>query len=1288
MKHFSSTLLATCLMLLFLAFAPIPSFAQTITATIAGTVTDPNGAVVPGATVTATSNDTSLVKTATTDDEGRYTLPFLQPGFYTIKVESSGFAGVARPDVKLEVAQTATLDFSLGVGGSQETVQVTDESASLLVTENPSLETTLENKLIEDLPSAQRNALSFLNFVPGVIDQGFALAQGENLNQNGNAQGPIGTPGNRNFFDSSFAVSGGQASTNDVLLDGVSNTVADFNGVAISPPQDSIREFKVLSGAYSAEYGRSGGGIVNIVTKAGRIDLNGALYEYFQNGGLNANGWQRNRRGTTANGTPVLPRIPIKRNQFGGAIGGPIFLPRFGEGGRKTIGGKTAFFFFNYEGRREKNPFSKQLTMPTARMRTGDLSELLQPNATRPNVTINGTSLPVINADGSRGIFGQVYSPYGALVPNGQRDRLGNAILVRQAIPGNRLDLLPRCPSGPRTSACLDPVGLNLLSYLPLPNQPGLIDNFVYSDTAEFTRDIVAARVDKTLSDKHSLFGRFSNEKRFQGEPSFLGSVASNARIIRDSFFNATFNDVYTFTPTAINNFRYGYTRVRANQVLNGQGFDPTILGLPAYVAATAPILSFPIFNFAGGAEGQGIAGEITGGQIGGGGNNQPRDTTTIADAVTLIKGGHTIKTGGEFRLLRFFAFQYNNPDGTYSYNRTFTRGPIPTVAPTGNAAEAGSSLASLLLGLPTNATRESVSPITLYHKYGAVFVQDDWKVRPNLTLNLGLRYDLETGTDETHGQITRFDLDAPSQLNGRVSAPVDPIVRTLRPNFTDLRGLLSFPNEPQTRTNKNRFAPRIGFAYRINDKTSIRGGYGIYYVPLSAEQGSALGVVFTTGTTQSNQSAQIVQPGGSGARTVFSTDPFSGGLPPPPGTSLGANTQIGQSPLLVEPNRRTAYTQQYNFVIQRQLGNNLVLDLAYVGSHGTRLPFPSINLNQLPPEYLDYARINFASARSATGVAATSVSDFFNQQVANPFFGIITNPNSPLISATVTRAQLLKPYPQYDNPALYRPLVGASKYNALQVQLQKRFSDGLSATASYTFSKAMDIGGAGNNNGGGGGSTVENIYDIASDYTISNFDIPHRFTAAFSYEVPFGRGRRFGSGLNRFTNALLGGFQITGTASRQSGGPVGITAPGFGLSYAVRRANVVDGIDRSYSASEIQENIRNEGFAFNPDAFTNPSEFTLGNSARNYSDLRRDTYKNIDIGVVKNFRFKEDQKLQLRAEFVNAFNFVVFGTPGRDVSDKDTIVNGVVTRRGNFGRVTTQGNTPRNIQLVVRYTF
>jgi hypothetical protein len=1237
--------------LLIIVLAPASGFAQTITATINGTVTDQTGAVVPNAKVVTTSVATGQSKTAVTDGEGRYTVPFLQPGEYRITVEAAGFAKTVGSGVTLEVAQTATLNFKMTVGEATASVEVTSD-APQLQTEQSGLETTIENRLIEDLPSAQRSTLAFINNVPGVIDAGFALAQGENLNTNGNAQGPIGSPGNRNFFDSSFSVGGGQNSTNDVLLDGVSNTVGDFNGVAVNPPPDSVREFKVLSGVYSAEYGRSGGGVVNMVTKAGGQRFHGALYEYFQNGGLNANGWQRNRRGQLADGTDVLPRIPIKRNQFGVAIGGPIWLPKkiFGPVGYENP--NKTFFFFNYEGRRERNPFSRELTMPTAKMRSGDLSELLT----------GGTRAGQTDVNGSASLFGQLYNPYGALVGN-----------KRQSFAGNRLDTLPICAPGPRTSACLDPVALEILKYIPLPNQPGLANNFVISDIARFKRDLFAVRIDQTVSEKHSFFGRYSREARNQAEPTFLDTVATNSRVIQDDFHNFTFNDIYSFKPTLINNARYGYTRARAHQTPVSEGFDPGLLGFPSYILNTSPIGAFPILAFEAGAQGQGRPSEITAGQIGGSGNNQPRDTQTVADSLTWIKGAHTFKFGGEYRLLRFFAFQFNNPAGTYNFARSQTRGPISTATPA-NVLETGSSFAAFLLGIPSGGSKEQVTPITIYHHYYAGFIHDDWKATRNLTLNLGLRWDYETGTGETHGLISSFDPDAASHLKGRVAAPADPIVRALRPNFTDLRGLIEFPDGPQTDYPKKRFAPRVGLAYRLGEKTVLRGGYGVFFVPYSVEQTSAIGNVFSVNVPQAFDNGQVRPPGGSSAPTVFLNDPYPNGITAPPGNTLGADTLIGQSPTLVEPFRKNAYVQQWNVVVSRQLARHLVLDVAYAGNHGVRLPYRTLNINQIPSEYLDYAKANFATARDVNGVAATSVSQFFSQSVANPFFGLITNPNSTLRTATVTRGQLLKLYPQYDNPAIFNGHFGASKYNSLQVKLEKRFSLGLSANVSYVWSKTIDIGRNGNNNSGTT-TSIEDAFDLAGEYSISSLDIPHRFVASFSYELPFGRRKMLGKDWSGLRQALAGGWQVSGTVTRQSGSPISIVSNGFGLGFATRRPDRLPG-DASFD--NAAERARNGDTWFNTALFAQPADFTLGNAARNFSDVRRDGYRNVDLSVLKNFLFAEGrQKIQFRGEFINAFNLVVYGTPGSNVSDP-----------ANFGRITTQGNQPRLLQLVLRYTF
>jgi Carboxypeptidase regulatory-like domain/TonB-dependent Receptor Plug Domain len=553
MNHLPKKIIVPVLLLILFALAQVPAAAQTITATLSGEVKDSAGAVVPGATVTVTNSETGNTKTTETNDDGRYTVTFLQPGTYRITVAKTGFAESVRDNIRLEIAQTATLDIGLGVTAEQATVNV-EGDVPLLQTETSNLETTIEQKLVEDLPTADRNIFNFVNLVPGTIDAGTAT---------GNPNGAVGSAGNRNFFDSNFSVSGGRASSNDILLDGVTNTIGDFGGVAISPPQDSIREFKVISGVAPAEYGRTAGGIVTIATKAGGNKFHGSLYEYFQDRELNANGFFRNKN--------RLPIINVNRNQYGGAIGGPLFLPRFGEDTPYLYNGKNkTFFFFNYEARREDNPFSSfdLITVPTAVQRTGNLSDLLGGNRTD---ILFGPNNPG-GASGTPVRFGQIFNPYGALVPYLQVNANGTTtqVLGRPIIPNNDLSVLPRCQPGARTQACLDPVAFAVLGYIPLPNTtgttfpntPGIANNYAINQTSKFTRDIFAGRIDQKISDKQQFFGRFSYEVRRDRQPNYFDSDASNARLIRDRFFNTTLNHVYNLTSTLINNFRYGYTRV------------------------------------------------------------------------------------------------------------------------------------------------------------------------------------------------------------------------------------------------------------------------------------------------------------------------------------------------------------------------------------------------------------------------------------------------------------------------------------------------------------------------------------------------------------------------------------------------------------------------------------------------------------------------------------------------------------------------------------------------------
>jgi hypothetical protein len=1274
MKRLPKIFLTLTTALMIICLTQTSNFAQTITATLTGEVKDQAGAVVPGAIVTATSVDTGQTKTATTGDNGNYTIPFLPPGTYNVTVERSGFANVVRENIRLEIAQTATVDIDLGVTAGTVNVNVDSNETPILQTETSNLETTIEQKLIEDLPTADRNIFNFVNLVPGTIDAGAAL---------GNAGSAVGSAGNRNFFDSNFAVSGGRASSNDILLDGVTNTIGDFGGVAISPPQDSIREFKVISGVAPAEYGRTAGGIVTIVSKSGGNKFHGALYEYFQDRELNANGFFRNRNPATAR------RINVNRSQFGGAISGPVFLPAFNEGGPILYNGKNrTFFFFNYEARREDNPFStfSLITVPTAAQRTGNLTDLLGGNRTD---ILFGANNPG-GAAGTPVRFGQIFNPYGALVNYISINPTTGAQTVVQGRPifaNNDLSSLPTCTSAVRTSACLDPVARAVLGYIPLPNStgstlpntPGVINNFAINETTKFTRDIFAGRIDQRISDKQSFFGRFSYEIRRDAQPNYFNSEASNARTIRDTFGNFTLNHVYSFTPTVINNIRYGYTRVRANQIPNGNGFDATTLGLPSYLREGAANLQFPDFTIGGGADALTVPGQLPTSSIGGAGNNQPRDVHTVADAVTIVRGSHTIKTGGEFRLYRFYPFQYFTPQGSFSFDRTFTRGPVAATSYT-NAATAGSALASFLLGLPSSGNREAVTALTIYKKYGAGFVQDDWKVRPNLTLNLGVRYELETGTGETNQLVTNFDVNAPSPINGQTRVVTDAFVNQLNPSVSNIRGLLSYPEGAQTEANKKQFAPRVGFAYGINEKTTLRGGYGLFYLPQSLEGTSAAGTNFTTNLTQSVQTAQI------GASTVTLLNPFPNGIQGVTGNTLGGLTQLGGGIQAVAPKRPTSYNQQWNLVIQRQLAKNLVLDVAYVGSRGVRLPVQSVNLNQLSPQTLAFARDNFAApgtcpTTAAPNTACTSATQFLSFQVANPFQGLIPAV-AGLNGAMIARAQLLRPFPQYQTVTDFRPLIGESKYHALQINLQKRFSDGLSGTASYVWSKLMDTSGVGNGAAFLDPSAIQDIYDYRREYSLSTLDVPHRFVGSFSYELPFGRNRRFGKNFGTLANALFGGYKLSGTATWQKGTPILIIANGFSeltgffaSQNAVRRPNRVG--ENTFSISDFRENARNGTAVIDINAFATPAALTLGDGARTYDDVRRDNFRNFDLSLAKIFGFNENrQKLEFRVEALNVLNLVVFGTPGNNIN------------AANFGIVTTQGNRPRIVQLVGRFTF
>ncbi len=1190
-------------LLISLALLCAATFAQSTTGTLMGTVTDPNGAVIPNAKVTITDTNTGLAKTLTTNGEGKYFAPSLQPGEFTLTAEATGFQKLTKQGIRLEISQTAEVNVQLSVSGTEQVIDI-GAGAILLQTEAPALEQTVEQKLIESLPLADQNIMQLVQITPGVVS--------------GNPGNPsaIGLIGNRSFFDSNFSVNGSKASTNEVFVDGVANTIGDFNGVGLTPPARSVQEFKVLSGAVSAEFGRSGGGFTSYATRPGGKAYHGSIFEFHQNSRLNANGWFNNRN--------RINRVVNKRNHFGADFSGPVWIPKIYNGKQKT------FFFFNYEGRRNRDPFGQLFTVPTLAQRNGDFSGIKNRNG--QDVTI--------------------YNPW-------TTRQVGTA-LTRDPFPGNRINCAATNPA--TNKPFCDPVALAALKFYPEPNRPADdvagSNNFVAAGTNKLDMNYLSMRGDHQINDNQSLNIRYTRVRRDDVQVNPFNNEASSGRVVIDKFTHAVVSHTATVTPTLVNNFRYGYVRSHANQVPFATGYDPTKLGLPSYLKDNAAILQFPTF----GISANGFSYSPLGSR---GYNNQPRDTTTIADSVTKIWGSHTLKTGGEYRLIRFHPFQVFDTTGNFSFAQNYTQ-RNPNV---GSTTE-GWGLATFLLGGYSNAAYEYGTAVTIFHHYVGAYLQDDWKIKRRLTVNLGLRWDVETGTQESHDRLTSFDFRAPSSLVGRVNAPTDATVRQLRPNFTQLTGRLRFMDEGEAEwaADKNRFAPRIGMALQLGTHYTIRAGYSIYYLPVSVENLGSVGFNYTINQGQPRPEFP----------EFFVSNPFPNGLPALIGRSQGANSLLGQAITAVEDRITSSYNQVWNLAVQRLLWRDWVTEVAYVGSRGVHLPLNNFNLNQLPVEL------------------QTLGNTVLGTNVPNPFFGIITDPTSTLRLANVSRAQLLRPFPQYTAVNYSRPLanMGDSSYHAATIKLQKRFTKGLSLLTHYTWSKSMDIGGTGNGIAFFDPTPVQNIYNLRDEWSLSTADVPHRFVLNGVYELPFGNRKKFFAGIPRAADAFIGGWQFSGTYTWQTGTPLAITAANrLAIGNATMRASWNPGQNAKIEVNQARSNVRNNGFWFNTNAFINPNDplgptnpngpttvdstkFVLGNTSRTVNSVRRDNYINLDLSLFKTFRLTEKVKFEFRGDFFNTANYVVFGTPVTNVND------------AQFGRITTQLNTPRRIQLAGKLYF
>ncbi|HKP71756.1 MAG TPA: TonB-dependent receptor, partial [Pyrinomonadaceae bacterium] len=796
------------------AVCAAPLHAQNNKGTILGTVTDPNGGLVNGAKVTATNVATNTPADATTSEEGVYTIPNLDPGVYKVTIEAQGFKTVVRETVRLETNARLPIDAQLEVSGvAGEVVTVTDQGP-IVESETSVRGDLITGREVTDLPIPQRNFTLLAALSPGVTRPNLGLlGGGGNFVAGGGGQNNTESTRFRESGGSVLVVNGARATNNNFTLDGVDNNESQFGQIAIYPNPDAIAEFKVETSVPSAESGRAGGGIISATFKSGGNEVHGTAFEQYQGRFLSAAASQFD----DVNAAGVRLREPPNyvTHNYGGTVGGPIYLPRFGEGTPYFYDGRNrSFFFFSMAGQRNSTPIfggtgdPQAVPVPTARMRVGDFSELLR-GGTReyvfPLSYANPLGVPCRidpnNANQRRCTFanGTIFSPAG--IP----------------IPGNDLRNCPTC-------GAFSQFALNYINAFPLPNLAGAGRNFQTNRKEHAVVDSYDIKIDHRITDNNSFFGRYSKSETARQRDNFfpLGSSPNGNDLpagpsAGDEFGNSrgfTMGDTHTFSPSVVNDARFGVNRVQIgifNTGVNGTG------GFSANVSANLGARNINLGSSTSGIVLVGIVDNLTGEDratefTGDGGpfyflsNN-----FNFADAVTVVRGRSTFKLGGDYRVRQnsnYDGGRNNGTKGNYQYGTTesgFVSGNYNGIG----ANDTGSSLANFLLGYQPGfvGRGDPGGPYFQSSKEIAFFVQDDWKVRSDLTLNLGLRYDVFTAPTE------RFD----AQSN------FDPATRTI---------IVAGENAPGGRdlaeTDKNNFGPRVGFAYsgfRDDKKLVLRGG-------------------------------------------------------------------------------------------------------------------------------------------------------------------------------------------------------------------------------------------------------------------------------------------------------------------------------------------------------------------------------------------------------------------------------------------------------------------------------
>jgi hypothetical protein len=1217
---------AAATLLLVMASASV-LFAQTATGEVNGTVTDPNGAAVPGAMVKLTNQATKIQNEVKATESGYFTFVNVKPGNYTLMVEVQGFKGVqTRFDVG--VSETITQNVVLTLGQVSELVEIT-ASGELVQGSSSELGTVISQRIVEDLPLNGRNFTQLLTLSPGVTP--VSTSQNRSI---GGVEGNVGLPGS-GFSDASFH--GQQNRSKLYFFDGIINTNIRGPNYIVIPNIDLIQEFKVVGHDAKAEFGGAAGGVVNLVSKSGGNSFHGSAFWYVRNDAFDA----RNSLDVcttarcrplafAANGSPIfgVPEkpLPFRQNQFGAILTGPIFKNR-------------TFFSVGYDGWRYSQANLNLAYVPTPAEIAGDF-----------------TNTPFRR---------DIYNPYSTRT-GGARDRFrcdaaGSPLPVDAQRRQNQSIGTP-CFKIPQ-ALIFGPMQQFLQKYSPLPNLSGdATNNFAQGRPTLNDSNGYQVRIDHRFSDSDNIFFRFTQQKVSVFNP--IGDSGSTSGSSKGRNYGGGWT--HTFNPTLILDLRTGYAGrpgVDASQQnqheaglepLNSAGFGD----IDKYEGLLVQVPGW----LAGGSGDLGVRGPAL----------RENPNWSITPNLTWLKGRHNIKTGFwyiEAKRIQLNTFQ------RYIFNDDQTRGPANT----------GLALASALLGFPNTFNAQLPvlhgGPVQFKYAAWAAYVQDEWRMRRDLVLTLGLRYDYLTQPKTIDGRLwNSLDLDNKKWIIGAEEMPPLCSVAQAAPcipdafrndaHFNDviLAGKKFFAPPPI----KDNWGPRIGVAWTLNPKTVIRAGYGLYWDAVPARSQYAQNdleatvwpdaTAFAGGPTNTatnflnGTQANIIQIQGQGFATPLpTTSPWGvGGFP--------NNTRY-----------KDPYSHQWHFEVQRELSPTTMVAVAYVGSKNGRLPY-SGNAN--------------AARQASRNTCATG--------------------DTACLAAFNASVDALRLMPWVGAGLNYTQNIGYSNYNALESKFQRRFSKGLSTLVSYTWGKSIDVSSGYFNveNGPGGSSTIQNYYDQSTARGVSSYDITHFLSWASVYEPPFGRGKRwFRNGLASW---LLGNWQVNSIVQMRSGAPFNLTVTGdlanlrgtgsSGPNNYLRPNLIADPFVAGPVAANpdplCQRTISNGGRAADavrtPATWFNPCAFGIPNNTGAFGSLGRNVFRgpsvyNADLSLFKSFPLREGMKLQLRAEAFNVFNI-----QNLDAPSAVTVNSSGSSIAAGAGRITTlaQGTTPRQLQFGVRFVF